>query len=181
MSKTKNLTNIIIRDANKNDLAAIQNIYAYHVSYGLASFEEIPPDIQEISRRLMVAKKQALPYLVAEYNGEIKGFSYASPFRKRIAYRYVIEDSVYVSQNSLRLGVGSQLLSSLIDGCTALGFRQMIAVIGDSDNYASIRLHAKHGFIKTGLMPAVGFKLGRWVDSIRMQRPLGDGDRTVPE
>ena len=181
MSKLKNLTNIIIRDANKNDLAAIQDIYAYHVSFGLASFEEIPPDIKEITRRLSEAKEQNLPYLVAEYNKEIRGFSYASPFRKRIAYRYVIEDSVYVSENSLRLGIGSDLLSSLIDRCTLLGFRQMIAVIGDSDNQASIRLHAKHGFIETGSMPAVGFKFGRWVDSIRMQKPLGDGDKTSPE
>ena len=99
----KNITNIIIRDANKNDLATIQNIYAYHVSFGLASFEEVPPDIKEISRRLNMAKEQNLPYLVAEYNGEIQGFSYVSPFRKRIAYRYVVEDSVYVSENILRL------------------------------------------------------------------------------
>jgi phosphinothricin acetyltransferase len=179
--KQNNLTNIIIRDANKNDLAAIQYIYAYHVSFGLASFEEVPPDIKEISRRLSTAKEQNLPYLVAEYNGEIQGFSYVSPFRKRIAYRYVVEDSVYVSENILRLGIGSNLLSSLIDRCTVLGFRQMIAVIGDSANKASVGLHAKHGFVQTGSMPAVGFKFGRWVDSIRMQRPLGDGDKTLPK
>ena len=172
---------VSIRDATEDDLATIQAIYAHHVDHGLASFEEIPPDVAEISRRRNVARDHDLPYLVAERDGAVRGFAYASPFRQRPAYRYTIEDSVYVAPDALGAGIGSALLSVLIERCTERGFRQMVAVIGDSANLASIELHAKHGFLQTGLMPAVGFKLGRWVDSVRMQRPLGPGDTTVPE
>ena len=172
---------VSIRDATVDDLATIQTIYAYHVNHGLASFEETPPDIGEISHRRTVARDRDLPYLVAEMNGAVRGFAYASPFRARSAYRYTIEDSVYVAPDALGVGIGSALLSVLIERCTERGFRQMVAVIGDSANQASIGLHAKHGFVQTGLMPAVGFKLGRWVDSVRMQRPLGDGDKILPE
>lgn len=170
-----------IREASEADLAAIQAIYAHHVNYGLASFEEAPPDIDEISLRRDVARAHELPYLVAVRDGEVKGFAYASPFRTRTAYRYTIEDSVYVAPEALGGGIGSALLSDLIERCTERGFRQMVAVIGDSANQASIGLHAKHGFDHTGLMPAVGFKFGRWVDGVRMQRHLGDGDKTLPE
>ncbi len=162
-------------------MATIQAIYAHHVDHGLASFEEIPPDLAEISRRRDVARDHDLPYLVAERDGVVRGFAYASPFRNRPAYRYTIEDSVYVAPDALGTGIGSALLSVLIERCTKRGFRQMVAVIGDSANQASIELHAKHGFLQSGLMPAVGFKFGRWVDSVRMQRPLGAGDTTLPE
>ena len=172
---------VSIRDATVDDLATIQATYAHHVNHGLASFEEAPPDIGEISRRRTAARDRDLPYLVAEMNGAVRGFAYASPFRARSAYRYTIEDSVYVAPDALGVGIGSALLSVLIERCTERGFRQMVAVIGDSANQASIGLHAKHGFVQTGLMPAVGFKLGRWVDSVRMQRPLGDGDKILPE
>ncbi len=111
----------------------------------------------------------------------MKGFAYASLFRGRPAYRYTVEDSVYIEPDALGAGIGSALLSMLIAQCTGRGYRQMMAVIGDSDNQASIRLHAKHGFVQTGLMPSVGFKFGRWVDSVSMQRPLGPGDTTLPE
>ena len=170
-----------MRDATEEDLPAIQSIYAHHVRHGLASFEEIPPDIAEVAHRRDVARDNGLPYLVAEKDGTVQGFAYASPFRTRSGYRYTIEDSVYVAPETLRTGIGSALLSAVIERCAARGFRQMIAVIGDSANQASIGLHAKHGFVRTGLMPAVGFKFGRWVDSVRMQRPLGDGDTTLPE
>ncbi|MCZ6454946.1 MAG: GNAT family N-acetyltransferase [Alphaproteobacteria bacterium] len=172
---------VSIRDATEDDLATIQAIYAHHVDHGLASFEEIPPDLAEISRRRNVARDHDLPYLVAERDGAVRGFAYASPFRNRPAYRYTIEDSVYVAPDALGTGIGSALLSVLIERCTERGFRQMVAVIGDSANQASIELHAKHGFLQSGLMPAVGFKFGRWVDSVRMQRPLGPGDTTLPE
>lgn len=157
---------ITVRDATENDLPSIQAIYAHHVNHGLASFEEVPPDNAEISRRRDVARGHDLPYLVAETNGAIQGFAYASPFRDRSAYRYTVEDSVYVAPDALGSGIGSALLSQ---------------VIGDSANQASIGLHAKHGFVPAGQMTAVGFKFGRWVDSVRMQRPLGPGDTNLPE
>ena len=128
-----------------------------------------------------MARAHELPYLVAERDGVVRGCAYASPFRTRTAYRYTVEDSVYVAPDALGGGIGSALLSVLIERCTERGFRQMVAVIGDSANDASIGLHTKHGFAHTGLMPAVGFKFGRWVDGVRMQRPLGDGDETLPE
>jgi phosphinothricin acetyltransferase len=172
---------VSIRDATDDDLAEIQAIYAHHVNHGLASFEEVPPDIDEIARRRDVARDHNLPYLVAIKDGAVRGFAYASPFRARTAYRYTVEDSVYVAPDALGDGVGSALLSVVIERCTDRGFRQMVAVIGDSANQASIGLHAKHGFTHAGEMPAVGFKFGRWVDSVRMQRPLGEGDKTLPE
>ena len=172
---------VSIRDATEDDLAAIQAIYAHHVNHGLGSFEEVPPDVDEIARRRDVARDNGLPYLVAELDGVVRGFAYASPFRTRSAYRYSVEDSVYVGPDALGAGIGSALLAALIERCTERGFRQMVAVIGDSANQASIGLHAKHGFVQTGLMPAVGFKFGRWVDTVRMQRALGPGDTTLPE
>ncbi len=172
---------VSIRDATEDDLAAIQAIYAHHVNHGLGSFEEVPPNVDEIARRRDVARDNGLPYLVAELDGVVRGFAYASPFRTRSAYRYSVEDSVYVGPDALGAGIGSALLAALIERCTERGFRQMVAVIGDSANQASIGLHAKHGFVQTGLMPAVGFKFGRWVDTVRMQRALGPGDTTLPE
>ena len=147
----------------------------------MATFEETPPDLDEIWCRRDVARAHELPYLVAVRDNVVQGFAYASPFRTRTAYRYTIENSVYVAPDAQRSGIGSALLSVMIERCTERGFRQMVAVIGDSANQASIGLHAKHGFVRTGLMPAVGFKFGRWVDGVRMQRPLGDGDKTLPE
>lgn len=172
---------VSVRDAAAEDLASIQAIYAHHVNHGLASFEEVPPDIAEISRRRDVARGHDLPYLVAEKDGVVQGFAYASLFRGRPAYRFTVEDSVYIAPDALGTGTGSALLSVLIERCSERGFRQMVAVIGDSANQASIGLHAKHGFVQTGSMPAVGFKFGRWVDSVSMQRSLGPGDTTLPE
>jgi len=172
---------VSIREATEDDLTTIQVIYTHHVNHGLASFEELAPDIAEISRRRDVVRDNGLPYLVANKDGVVQGFAYASPFRARSAYRYTVEDSVYVGPDALGAGIGSALLSALIEQCTERGFRQMVAVIGDSANQSSVGLHAKHGFVQTGLMPAVGFKFGRWVDSVRMQRALGDGDTTLPE
>jgi L-amino acid N-acyltransferase YncA len=175
-----------VRDAGEADVAAIQTIYATHVRTGLASFEEVPPDLAEMAKRMHDIQQRWLPYLVsvttdAAGDERVAGFAYASPFRARSAYRYTIEDSVYVDRDAIGQGHGRALLGELIARCTAQGYRQMIAVIGDTANAASIGLHRHMGFVETGSMPAVGFKFGRWVDSVRMQRPLGPGSSALPD
>lgn len=174
-----------MRDARIKDIAAIQEIYAEHVLTGLASFEEIPPDTAEMEKRMRDIQSRGLPYLVSlsphPNEGVILGFAYASPFRARSAYRYTVEDSVYVASHAIGGGHGRALLGELINRCTGQGYRQMIAVIGDTANAASIGLHAHLGFVETGSMPAVGFKFGRWVDSVRMQRALGAGSASLPD
>jgi phosphinothricin acetyltransferase len=169
-----------VRPALPDDLPAIQAIYSHHVLTGLASFEEAPPPAAELGRRYdeVIAKK--LPYLVADFGGTVAGFGYCAPYRARSAYRYALEDSVYVRPDAQGRGVGSALLAELIRRCEALGYRQLIAVIGDSGHTASIGLHASQGFLRVGTLRSVGFKFGRWVDSVLMQRPLGSGDATRP-
>ena len=175
----------VVREADEADIAAIHTIYAEHVLNGLASFEETPPDMAEMLRRMRETRDNGLPYLVATLPGDppqaVRGFAYASRFRTRSAYRYTVEDSVYIAGDMIGHGLGNMLLGALIDRCTALGYRQMIAVIGDSGNAASVGLHTHHGFANIGTMPAVGFKFGRWVDSVRMQRALGPGSTTPPD
>ncbi|MBO6781872.1 MAG: N-acetyltransferase [Alphaproteobacteria bacterium] len=175
----------VVRDARDTDIATIRDIYAEHVLTGLASFEEVPPDAAEMLRRMRETRANGLPYLVAALAGDgqdtVRGFAYASRFRTRSAYRYTVEDSVYIAGDMIGRGLGNVLLGTLIARCTALGYRQMIAVIGDSGNAASIGLHAHHGFANIGTMPAVGFKFGRWVDSVRMQRALGPGSSSPPD
>ena len=151
-------------------------IYAFHVRHGLASFEEEPPSVEELLRRRAGVLGAGLPYLVAEVDGRVAGYSYAALYRSRSAYRFTVENSVYVDHQALRCGIGSALLVQLIDRCQTAGFRQMIAVIGDSGNTASIALHERHGFHHAGNLRSTGFKFGRWVDSVLMQRPLGPGD-----
>jgi phosphinothricin acetyltransferase len=171
----------IIRDTLDADLPAIAAIYAHHVRAGLGSFEEEPPAVEELARRRAEVLARRLPYLVAtEPRGGILGYAYASPYRSRTAYRYSVEDSIYVAADAGRRGAGQALLRELIQRCTADGYRQMVAVIGDSGNFASIGLHAGLGFRQIGLLPAIGFKFGRWVDSILMQRELGPGATTLP-
>jgi phosphinothricin acetyltransferase len=170
----------LVRDAGADDIAAIQAIYAHHVTHGLASFEVTPPDAAEMARRLAAIVDHGLPYLTAEVEGRIKGFAYAGPYRSRSGYRYSVENSVYVDPDAMRLGIGRALLGELIERCQGLGYRQMIAVIGDTGNTPSIDLHAKMGFQQAGNIRSVGFKLGQWVDSVIMQRPLGDGGDTLP-
>lgn len=172
---------LVVRPAREDDIPAVQQIYADHVLTGLASFEEVPPDAAEMARRRAEVSARGLPYIVAEVDGRVSGFAYASPFRSRSAYRYTVEDSVYVARDSLRRGVGRALLGAVIESCTELGYRQMIAVIGDSANAGSIGLHAHMGFEPIGTMPAVGFKFGRWVDTVRMQRALGPGASQPPD
>lgn len=170
----------LIREAADADMPQIQAIYAHHVLHGLASFEEAPPSVDELRARRQGVLALGLPYLVAVAGDRIAGYAYATLYRTRPAYRHTIENSVYVREGEGGRGVGSALLQALIDRCAAGPWRQMIAVIGDRDNAASIGLHAKHGFRHVGTLGAVGFKFGRWVDSVLMQRELGDGDTTLP-
>jgi len=174
-------TSLVVRDARDDDMPAIRAIYAHHVQTGLGSFEETPPDVAEMLRRRAVIIDDKLPYLAAEVDGRLAGYAYAGRFRPRSAYRYSVEDSIYVAPEAGRRGVGKALLAELIERCTRAGYRQMIAVIGDSANHGSIRLHAAAGFVQAAHLHAIGFKFGRWVDSVMMQRPLGPGQSTLPE
>lgn len=169
-----------VRAARRKDLEAVQVIYAHHVSHGLASFELEAPDLETIIERYEALTARGLPYLVAELDGKVGGFATAGPYRPRPAYRHTVEDTVYVAPGCERRGLGRALLSALIGDCTALGYRRMVAVIGDSANLPSIRLHEKLGFSPAGRIPSVGFKFGRWVDVVILQRALGEGDRTLP-
>lgn len=164
----------------QGDFAAIQAIYARHVLHGLASFEEVPPGEEEMLHRHADVAAHGLPYLVAERDGVVMGYGYCTLFRARSAYRYSLEDSVYVREDSTGKGIGSKLLAEVLARCERLNYRQVIAVIGDSGNLPSIALHARHGFVRVGTLRSSGFKLGRWVDSVYMQRPLGPGDGAPP-
>ncbi len=163
-----------------DDLPAIHAVYAVHVLRGLGSFEEVPPDLAEMRRRHAEVTGRGLPYLVAARRDEVLGFGYCAPYRARSAYRYALEDSVYVREESAGQGLGSRILAELVARCERLGYRQVIAVIGDSANTASIALHARFGFLRVGTLRSTGFKFGRWVDSVLMQRPLGPGDGAPP-
>ena len=169
-----------IRDSRDSDVATIHQIYAHHVLTGLGSFEETPPSLDEIARRRLEILGHGLPYLVAESAGRLLGYAYAGQFRQRSAYRYSVEDSIYVAPDAQRHGIGRRMLDELIERCTALGYRQMLAVIGDSANHASIGVHRAAGFADVARLPAVGFKFGRWVDIVMMQRALGPGQSTLP-
>ncbi|MEZ2218629.1 N-acetyltransferase family protein [Rhizobium sp. RCC_161_2] len=170
----------VIRDASDGDMEAIRDIYTYHVLHGLATFEEVPPSADELRSRRASVLAIGLPYLVAELNGEIVGYSYATAYRPRPAYRFSIEDSVYVADGLGGRGVGSALLQELIARCEKGPWRQMLAVIGNSGNAGSLALHRRMGFQPIGTFKSAGFKLGRWVDTVLMQRALGEGDQTTP-
>lgn len=169
-----------IRDASDGDMEAIRDIYTHHVLHGLATFEEVPPSADELRSRRTSVLGVGLPYLVAELNGEIVGYSYATAYRPRPAYRFSIEDSVYVADGLGGRGVGSALLQELIARCEKGPWRQMLAVIGNSGNAGSLALHRRMGFQPIGTFKSAGFKLGRWVDTVLMQRALGEGDQTTP-
>jgi len=173
---------LLIRDSADEDLDQIARIYAHHVRHGLASFEEEAPSARELGRRRAEFLALGFPYLVATAaDGTVLGYAYASAYRTRSAYRYSCEDSVYVRPGGERRGVGRRLLAALIERCEAGPWRQMIAVIGDSANDSSIGLHAALGFRRIGVIEAVGFKLGRWVDGVLMQRALGPGAGAPPD
>jgi phosphinothricin acetyltransferase len=169
-----------IRPAEAGDIPAITRIYAHAVEYGTATFEIEPPDEAEMARRLRGLLENGYPYLVAGRAGAIAGYAYAGAYRARPAYHWSVEDSIYVAPDMQRQRIGSQLLTRLIEAAEQRGFRQMIAVIGDSAQTASIAVHARAGFSHIGTLRAVGFKHGRWLDTVLMQRELGRGTATPP-
>jgi L-amino acid N-acyltransferase YncA len=172
---------VSIRPATPADIPAITRIYAHAVKHGTASFELEPPDETEMARRQRTLVDRGYPYIVAEVDDALAGYAYAGPYRPRPAYRYSVEDSIYVDPNAQRRGVGRVLLEHLIEECERQGFRQMIAVIGDSAQTASIELHRALGFRMIGAVENVGYKFGRWLDSVNMQRALGAGATTKPD
>ncbi len=174
------MSSAAIRPAGPGDVAAITRIYGEAVANGTASFEIDPPPEAEMARRLEALLAKNFPYLVAERAGVVAGYAYAGPYHSRPAYRWSVEDSIYVAPEFQRQGLGGLLLAGLVADAEALGFRQMIAVIGDSGNAGSIALHAAAGFRHIGVVQSVGFKHGRWLDSVLMRRPLGHGDSTAP-
>jgi phosphinothricin acetyltransferase len=174
------MTDFEIRPATPGDIAAITAIYAPAVRHGTASFELEPPPETEMLERYRAIVGNGFPYLVALRSGEVRGYAYANHYRTRPAYRFVVEDSIYVDPRSHGQGIGRALLDALLVECEQRGFRQMIAVIGDSRQFASIALHRSAGFTFCGTLHAVGYKFDRWIDSVYMQRALGAGDGTPP-
>lgn len=174
------MSDLVIRAANETDLPAVTEIYEHAVRFGTATFELVPPDLAEMTRRFGALRDGGFPYLVAEFASAVVGYAYAGPYRARPAYRFTVEDSIYLAPAAQRRGVGLQLLRRLIAESEARGYRQMIAVIGDSANAGSIGVHARAGFTMIGIHPAVGLKFGRWLDTVMMQLPLGDGSATIP-
>lgn len=171
---------IVVRPALEGDLERISVIYAHYVRTDLATFETEAPTVDEMMTRYRALVADGFPYLVGEHQGQVLGYAYAGHHRMRVAYRHTVEDSIYLDPSMTGRGIGRALLDSLIERCAERGFRQMVAVIGDSANLGSILLHARCGFSTIGTLPSVGFKLGRWVDSVLMQRALGAGDTTQP-
>lgn len=171
---------MIIRDALESDAEALAAIYGHHVLHGFGSFEEIPPTAADMAGRRKAVVDRGLPYLVAETDGKVLGFACAGPFRPRAAYRYTVEDSVYVAPDATGRGVGKAVLEAVLTSCTALGLRQVMAVIGDSGNAASIGLHRSLGFQQAGVAKGLGYKHGRWVDIVWMQKQLNGGIGSEP-
>ena len=171
---------LAIRAATPADIPAITAIYDHAVRHGTASFELEPPDAAEMTRRFATLVDAGYPYLVAEADGGVAGYAYAGPYRPRPAYRWSVEDSVYVAPHMHHRGIGAALLGGLITAAEQRGYRQMVAVIGDSAQTPSIALHRAAGFRPIGTIENVGFKFGRWLDSVLMQRALGPGASTAP-
>jgi phosphinothricin acetyltransferase len=171
---------LVIRASREADLPAITAIYAHAVRHGTASFELEPPSADDMARRRQALLEGSFPYLVAEQDGAVQGYAYAGPYRPRPAYRSTVEDSVYVAPDAQGRGVGRELLGRLIAACEALDFRLMVAVIGDEASAGSIRLHESLGFVRAGVIPGIGFKHGRWLATVLMQRSLGPGAGKPP-
>lgn len=172
-----------LRDATGADVAAIHAIYVHHVRHGRASFEEVPPSADEMQLRLAEVHRKGLPYLVAERDGEVLGYAYASAYRARSAYRFAIEDSIYIDHRSVGEGLGQALLAELIARCETGPWRQMVAVIACTaagEGAGSLALHERLGFRTVGRLEAVGFKHGQWIDTVLMQRVLGAGATSLP-
>jgi L-amino acid N-acyltransferase YncA len=175
------MSSLEIRPTVAGDLPLITGIYEHAVRFGTATFELIPPDLAEMTRRFDALMVGGFPYLVAILEGRVAGYAYAGPYRPRPAYRFTVENSVYLDPTIHRRGIGLELLQRLIMESEARGYRQMIAVIGDSANAGSIGVHTRCGFRMIGTHPNVGLKFGRWLDTVMMQLPLGDGAGSVPE
>jgi len=173
--------NVSIRPAALSDIPAITRIYGHAVTHGTASFELEAPTEAEMRKRMETLLAGKFPYIVAELDGAVAGYAYAGPYRARPAYRFSVENSIYVAPEMHRRGIGRVLLKALIEASTARGFRLMIAVIGDSAQKASIGIHKAHGFKDAGVFKNVGYKFGRWLDTVHMQLPLGDGPNTPPK
>lgn len=172
---------VTIRSVTPADIDDITDIYAHAVKHGTASFEIEAPSRSEMDARRKTLESGGFPYLVADIGGRIAGYAYAGPYRPRIAYRYTLEDSVYIHPDAHRQGIGRMLLTELLARAETRGFRQMIAVIGDSAQISSIELHRSIGFAAVGTFTNIGFKHGRWLDSVLMQRALGEGAGTHPQ
>jgi phosphinothricin acetyltransferase len=175
------MNDIVIRAATPADLPAITAIYAEAVRFGTASFELDPPDQAEMAARMQTLAAGGFPYLAAVSGGVLLGYAYAGPYHTRPAFRFTVEDSIYLAPNVQHKGIGRQLLAALIEASERRGFRQMVAVIGDSTHAASIALHRNAGFRMTGTLADVGYKFGRWLDCVVMQRALGEGASSAPE
>jgi len=173
-------TRIVVREVDRSDVDRITQIYEHHTLHGLATFDETPLSVNEMRERCEKVRAQGLPWLIAELDGAVAGYAYAMLFHARSGWRFTLEDSVYVAPEAQRQGVGRTLLSELLARCEMLGYRQMIAAIGDSGNDGSIALHAALGFQHAGVYSNVGFKFGRWLDVVLMQRALGEGATTIP-
>lgn len=172
-------SSVIVRSSTEADVPAMVAIYAHHVSHGLGTFDPEPLHDDDIKRRRKNMMKRRLPHLVAESDGKIMGYAYAVPFRKRPAYRHAVKHSIYVHPDHLSSGIGRLLLPALIEACTSEGFRQMIGYV-DAENVPSQKLHESFGFRRAGLLEGVGYKFGRWTDTLLMQRALGDGATSTP-
>lgn len=170
-----------IRPATPQDAPALAAIYGWHAVHGTGTFEEHAPSAEDMTQRMEAVTARGLPYLVAEVDGAVVGFAYAAPFRLRAAYRYTVEDSIYVHPDHVGRGLGKQLLSAVVVACEAMGLHQMVAVIGDSANAGSIGVHTACGFEMKGVTPALGFKHGRWVDVVWMQRGMNGGAAISPK
>jgi phosphinothricin acetyltransferase len=170
----------LIRAALTADVPAIAAIYGYAVVHGTASWELEPPDAAEMLRRMQALTDAGWPYIIAETDGHLLGYAYASAYRPRAVYRFTCEDSIYIAPDAQGRGIGRLLLTELIARCEAMGLRQMVAVIGDSQSEPSIRLHRAMGFSPAGMIRSAGWKQGRWLDQILMQRVLGAGDASPP-
>ncbi len=170
---------ITVRPSTEADVAAMIAIYSYHVQYGLGDYPSEPPAQDDLKRRRKSMLKRNLPHLVADHVGQVVGYAFAVPFRKRPAYRYAVKHSIYVHQDHLHAGIGRQLLPVLIEACANAGYRQMISYI-DGENIPSLHLHELFGFERVGLLPSIGFKFGHWTDTVLMQRALGLGNQDLP-
>jgi phosphinothricin acetyltransferase len=174
------LNEIIIRDVQAQDMPAIKSIYELEVLHGISSWEDLPPSLDEMIERKNKVVQAGYPYRVACLGDQLLGYAYASAYRSRPAYRFTVENSIYLADGVQRMGVGQKLLTDLVQQCEVRGFRQMIAVVGGSDNHVSINFHKKMGFEQVGLVKNIGHKFDQWLDSVMLQLPLGKAHKSAP-